>query len=401
MTSDRSLSTDFWRFWGAGALSNLGDGIRLTALPLLTAATTRSAFAVSAVLAITLLPWATVGIIGGAPADRLDRQKLILAGQTVRGGAVGALAILAAADAVSLSSIYIVAFVLGLGEVVVDSASQAAIPKLAKPSQLEQANSKMVAAEILTNEVLGAPIGALLFGIAVFVPFGVDAATFLLAALLVATIRTPLQDERSTMPVQRLRSDIADGLRFVLDDRLLRGMTISVGCLAGASAAGNSIFVLLVLDELDGTEAVFGIMIGIGALGGVLGSLVARHMVERIGRRRSLIGSTLLIAASIIALGLSPNILAATAVTFVATGVVATHNVISRSIRQAVTPDQLLGRAVASFRLVGRGAAAVGAALGGLIASLTTVRTTYIAAGMLSLAGTALITRATTDLEGA
>ncbi len=64
MTPDKSLSTDFWRFWSAGALSNLGDGIRLTALPLLTAATTRNAFAVSAVMVVTLLPWATVGVIG-------------------------------------------------------------------------------------------------------------------------------------------------------------------------------------------------------------------------------------------------------------------------------------------------------------------------------------------------
>ncbi len=313
---------------------------------------------------------------------------------------MGALAILVAADAVSLTSIYSVAFVIGLGEVVVDSASQAAIPKLAQPSQLEQANSRMVAAEVMTNEVLGAPIGALLFSVAVFVPFGVDAATFLLGALLVATIRTPLQDERSTVPAQRLRSDIADGLRFVFDNRLLRGMAISVGCLTGAAAAANSIIVLLVLEELDGTNTVFGVMIGIGALGGVLGSLVAQRVVERVGRRRALIGCTLLISASITGWGLSPNIPTATVLIFIGTGVVATFNVISRSIRQAVTPDRLLGRVVASFRLVGMGAAPVGAALGGLIASLTTIRTTYIAAGVLSLVGAALMARATTDLSG-
>ncbi len=217
------LSSDFWRFWCAGALSNLGDGIRLTALPLLAAATTRNAFAVSAVMVVTLLPWATVGIIGGALADRLDRRKLIVTGQLLRGVAVGALATLAATDSAGMAAIYIVSFVIGLGEVVVDSASQAAIPKLAERHQLEDANSKMIAAEVLTNEVLGSPIGALLFSVAVFVPFGVDAATFLLGALLVATIGTPLQDERSPASAQRLRSDIAEGLRFVFNNPLLRG----------------------------------------------------------------------------------------------------------------------------------------------------------------------------------
>ena len=153
------LSADYWRFWSATAVSNLGDGIRLGALPLLVTSITREPIAVATVTALTMLPWVVFGAVGGAIVDRTDRRRLIVRAQFARGLVMAALATAVALDRHELWMIYVAAFVVGLGEVLVDSAAQAAVPQLAgdDPDMLELANARLNTALLVTNEVVGAP----------------------------------------------------------------------------------------------------------------------------------------------------------------------------------------------------------------------------------------------------
>ena len=138
------LPTGFQRVLAAAVSSNLGDGIRLTALPLLAATITRDPLAIGAVTGVTMAPW-LLGPIGGAVVDRGDRIRIMQIGQVARGAAVAALGVAAIMGTVELWMIYAVALVIGIGEVLVDSALQASIPALVAPPQLEQANGRMVA----------------------------------------------------------------------------------------------------------------------------------------------------------------------------------------------------------------------------------------------------------------
>lgn len=115
-------------------MSNLGDGIRLTALPLLAATLTRDPLAVSGVVAATTAPWIFFGPIGGSQVDRTNRKLLMIGGQVVRGLVVAGLAVLVAADAVTMGHLYVTGAVIGLGEILVDTSSQAAIPLLSAGS---------------------------------------------------------------------------------------------------------------------------------------------------------------------------------------------------------------------------------------------------------------------------
>ncbi len=388
------LSGTFWRFWSAGALSNLGDGVRLTALPLLVATLTRRPFPVSMVTAATMIPWAVVGPFGGALVDRHDRRRIIITGQTLRGVAVAVLAVLVATGHTSLTAIYVVAATIGLGEVFVDSAMQAAIPKLASPSQLEQANSKMVAAEVATNDVVGGPLGAALFVAAAWLPFALDAASFLVGALLVSTVHATLQDRRDPAQRRSLRSEVGEGLRFTFGHPFLRGVAISVACFNGGMTAAASVSVLFVLDVLHSTERAFGWMTGIGAVGGLVGAIAAAPVVRRVGRRRMLVGCSVATTAAFGLLGVAGNVVVATALMFVAIGFSSAYNVVGRSARQSVTPDHLLGRVIASVRVIGLGAIPVGAAIGGLIATWIGVRATFGFAAVLGVVGSAVLSRA-------
>lgn len=100
MTS--SLGRDFDRFWLAAAVSNLGDGIRLGALPLLAVTLTDDARLIALVSAATMLPWLVLGPIGGVLVDRRNRRSLMVGAQLFRAALVGGLTIGIASDTVSI-----------------------------------------------------------------------------------------------------------------------------------------------------------------------------------------------------------------------------------------------------------------------------------------------------------
>lgn len=120
-----SLGSDFDRFLAASAVSNLGDGIRVGALPLLALSFTSDARLISFVVAASMLPWLVLGPIGGALVDRVDRRRLIVVSQLARAAFVGILLIGIATGAANIWWLIVVAFGLGAGEILVDTSSQA------------------------------------------------------------------------------------------------------------------------------------------------------------------------------------------------------------------------------------------------------------------------------------
>lgn len=389
------MSRDYWLLWSASALSNLGDGIRLGALPLLTASITREPLPVTLVSAITFLPWVVFGVVGGAIVDRHDRRWLTVGGQLGRGVAVSILAVLVVTDHVGLTAIYVVAFVIGVGEVVVDTSSQAAIPMLAPrtPAGLELANARMTAAHLVTNEVIGTPLGAFLFAAAAAAPFGLDAATFLAGALLVSLIRTPLQEVRPERR-QRVVDDIRDGFRFLAHHPFLRPMMVVAALLNVAFSAMGSIFVLLVIDVFEAPEFAFGVFIAVGAVGGLLGSLVADRVSSLLGRRGALVASSTIGVGAECVIGVAPGIGIASGLYLVSAFAAIVGNIVGQAVRQEVTPDQLLGRVVASYRMVGVAGIPAGAVLGGVVATVWGIRSVFAVSAVIGAVALVTLLRA-------
>jgi MFS family permease len=362
--------------WWAAATSNIGDGIRVTALPLLIATLTRDPLLVSGVTAATLAPWILFSLPGGAIVDRSNRRTLMVAGQVVRALFVAILAVAVATGWESIPLIYATAFVIGVGEVFVDTSLQASIPMLVDESQLEDANGKLLAVEFVTNDALGGPVGALLFATAAFVPFGLDAVTFLLGAFLITRITTPLQ-EPPTDEQSRMLQSIREGIAFVKNEVVLGRIAVAVALVNLAIGAGGSILVLLALEELGTTEFGFGLLIGAGAIGGFLGTLAAKPASRALGRRWSMTGGTLILAAGQLTIGLAPNGPVAGIGLAVGFFGISVFSVVGRALRQAVTPDRILGRVVTSFRFIAVGAAPIGALLGGFVARIAGLRAPY------------------------
>ena len=368
-----ALPAAFHLLWSATAMSNIGDGLRLTALPLLAASLTTDPRAIAGVAIAERLPWLVFILPGGAWADRLDRRTLRMRLDVARAMVMAVLVCLIAIDRVSIAAIYLVAALLASGEAVVDSSSIALVPSMVDPDDLERAGARLSSAELVANGVIGPPLGGLLFGLAIGAPFVVDAASFVGAALVLAFLRGSFVAKGSARPTESMRTQIADGFRWFWSRRLLRSLAIISTALGFAGFVGGSVFVLFATESLHLSGSGYGLLLVPSALGGLAGSALAPRLARFPLR--------FVLSASILASGLATLIIAAisipvlvAALMAVSAGAVLVWNILTIALRQRVIPDQLLGRVGASYRFLVYAGMPVGALVGGLLANAFGVR---------------------------
>jgi MFS family permease len=379
----------FAKLWAAQGVSNLGDGVYATALPLLAATLTRDPLAVSVVSFAEWLPWLLFGLLSGALLDRWDRRQVMWTVDAARFAVVGGLAVAVLADRAGIALLAAAGFVLGTGQTLVDTGAQSILPALVSrdPERLARANGRLVGTRVVTQELAGPPVGGLLFSLAAWSPFAVDAVSFAAGSALVASVRgrfgvaaaEPGPGGRRTT----LRSEIAEGLRWLAAHRVLRAAAALVAVVNLLLAAGAAVRVLFAQEELGLDPVGYGLLLGGSAVGGVLGSLVASRVDRLVGTARLAIGTMVVSALAFLVFGLSsaPWLAGlAYGLTGLATVV---FNVVLESLRQALTPDHLLGRVVSAFRLFGFGAVPIGSLLGGLLARSFGLRAPFVIAGVV------------------
>jgi predicted MFS family arabinose efflux permease len=282
---------------------------------------------------------------------------------------IGALGLAVLLGSASLPLMYAIFFLMGTLETLFDNASQAILPAVVSRDRLERANSRLLGAQIVSNELAGPPIGGFLFGVAVAVPFLLDAGTYAAGAALLLALRGQFRPERpEDAPPTTLVAEIGEGLRWLWNHRLIRTLAIMLGVFNMTLAATDAIFVLFAQDVLGLGSFGFGVLLTSGAVGGVIGSLMADRIILWLGSGKSLQAAVLISAVvlSVVALSESAVVVWAAFLLVGWTGVV--WNVITVSFRQAVVPQDIFGRVNSVYRLLGWGGISVGALLGGFLA---------------------------------
>lgn len=382
------LGHNYRKLWVASTISNLGDGVRLTALPLMASEITRDPAQIAAIDFASTLPWFLFALLAGAFVDRVDRRHAMGVANIIRAVLIGALAIAITTNNETMILLYITAFLLGCAETVFDNASQAILPRLVRKDQLERANSRMYAAEMITNQFAGPPLGAFLFITAAATPFFLDSASFLIAALLILSFSGSFKTERDiSAPKTSLRQDIGEGLRWLWSHKLLRTLAMCLGTWNAMQTAAFATFVLFALQILEVSKVGFGIILTTFTIGSLIGSLISTKVVDLMGPGRALILQMAIGVLGFLIIGLTSSPIVVGAV-FVTEGIVSVvWNVITVSMRQSIIPDRLLGRVNSVYRLLGWGMMPLGAALGGFLASAFGLRAPYFAAaGVLGAA---------------
>jgi MFS family permease len=397
--ADQPLPPAFRRLITASGLSNLADGVLTVALPLIAIRVTRSPVAIAGLATAVTLPWLLLSLVAGALVDRSDRRRVLIVANLARGLLVLGLAAAVMADSASLALLYVVAFAFGTVETLADTAAQTVLPSVVGPTQLTRANSRLFAVELGANQFAGPPLGGLLVAVGAVVALGSPAALWMIAALLL--LRLPASPAALRTPGSTLRSEIAEGLRFLAGHRVLRRLALMVGGFNLAASATGAVLVLHAVGDgsaLGLSEPGFGLLLTSAAVGSLLGSTVAERLELRFGRVRLLAltvpGSALLVASP----GLTSDVRLIGAA-FVAGGAaIVVWNVVTVSLRQRITPDRLLGRLNSAYRLLAWGTRPIGALAGGLIAQAAGLRSVFLVMGTATLT-LALLLRGLRDAD--
>lgn len=397
----RVLGAGYRRLWSASVVSNLGDGISMVAYPWLASAVTRNPLQIALIGVATRLPWFLFSLPAGVITDRVDRRRLVVwmdvtrfaitAGVTAAvalgGSSLATPASLEAGVAPGpdpvwpwLALLYGSALLFGMAEVLRDNAAQTLLPALVADSDLERANGRLWGAEMVMNSFAGPPLGGLLIAIGLALPFAVDAVTFAVSALLLASIQGSFRPKADRTGTASWRSDLAEGVRWLWGHRLLRSMALILGAMNAVTTMALATYVLFVQEVLGLDAASFGALLTAGAAGGVAGSVAAAAVSRRIGPGASLFTSLLGGAIAYAVTGLTSSWWVVWAMFAAFSFLAVLWNVITVSLRQAIIPDRLLGRVNSVYRFFAWGMMPLGSLVGGMVVTATDLVTGRILA---------------------
>ncbi|MEV7218047.1 MFS transporter [Kitasatospora cineracea] len=406
------LLRGFPTLWASVTISSLGDGMRFVALPLLAAELTGDARMIALVALAGQLSSLLLALPAGALADRLDRRRMLFWADAARTLVVGALAAAVAAHAARIGWLVLAALLLGTGGVLYSAGWSGMVPTLVPPADRARANSRLQAGALVTDTLVGTPLGAVLFGLAAALPFAVDTLSFACAAGLVLLLRGDFRPggagasagevgavgPRAERPA--LRRQVAEALRWLRGRPVLFRLCLARGLTGGVSSGLIAVLVLYAGRAQHLGPTGFALLVAAFAVGGLLGSVLTPRLLQHWGVRPTLTAGALGSAACALLLALAPvPAVAALAVAGYGVAEFAWY-VGGLTLRQAQVPTHLLGRVTMAHQLVFDASGAVGAALAGLLAHAWGVRAPYFVGAALLLAVPLLLPRSRREAQG-
>jgi MFS family permease len=371
---------DFVKLWTASTISLFGSQVSMIAIPAIAIITLNvSPFEAAMLGFFAMLPFILFTLPAGVWVDRLRRRPILIAGDVGRAIALATIPIAFAAGALTIWQLYVVGFVTGILTVFFDVADQSYLPSLLEADQLIDGNAKLQVS-VSAAQIGGQGVGGAIIGL-VTAPFAVlaDAVSFLVSAVLIFLIRKP-ESPPPERPVGAdggrgpgMRTEIADGLRYVLGNRYLRNIAASTGTSNLFNSLMFSIFFVYVFRTLGLSPLTIGLVGGLANTGFLIGALIAGRLARRIGVGRAIVLASFLAGSMELLIPLAPESSVAIpfifASQFVVGSMVVIYNVNQVSLRQAITPERMQGRMNATMRFIVWGTMPIGIVVGGILGS--------------------------------
>jgi MFS family permease len=398
---------DFVKLWTGQTISQIGSHITGTALPLAAALTLGATPLQMGLLAATgIAPALLIGLPAGVWVDRLRRRPLLIGADLGRALLLATIPLAALFGALGMAQLYVVGVLTSLLSVCFDVANRSYLPALVERGRLVEGNSKLAASSSLA-EIGGPSLGGALVQL-ITAPFAVafDALSFLVSAAAIALIRTP-EPPPHRQAGQRLSGAIGEGLAVVWRDPILRALTGSAAIARFFGSAFHTLYVLYLVNELHLPPVIVGVSIGVGGVGALIGAGLAERFTRRVGLGPALIASLLWATAPQMIIPLMAGSPAFVSGLLLATQLVgdvawSVYFINEISLRQAITPDRLLGRMNASVDVVVGAVGLVGVIGAGALAEVIGMRATLLIGALgLILAATPLIRSALPRLREA
>ncbi len=364
---------DFLKLWAGESVSLVGTQITVFALPLVAILTLHATvFQVGLLNMSRNIPIVIFSLFAGVWLDRRRRRPILIACSLGNAVLIALVPISSAMGWLSMGLLYAITILVGILSVVFDVGVLTYMPSLVGRKQLPASNSRIQTSTSLAMVAGPGVAGALVGVLTAPVTLTADAVSYLCSAIGLLTIRKREDEPEQPAVQQTVRKSIAEGLHSVYGSPILRSLLGLSGSFNFVQAGFITILVVYAVRDLGLTPFQLGIVIGATAVGGAIGAANANRVSKRFGVGPTMLvslgGATLLPMLFLIPTG--PDFLSIAlmcGIQFVYGFGVLMYNVHTVTLRQVVTPNRLLGRMNASYRLVLLGTAPPGAFLAGLI----------------------------------
>jgi MFS family permease len=376
---------DFALLWSGQSISLVGDGVYTVALALETLRIDDRPLALSLVLAARLLPTVLLLVAGGVIVDRVPRRFAMLASDTTRGVAVGAIALLVALGAVQVWELVVISAVFGAADALFYPAATAVTPEILPAELLVQGSALNHTSQTVAQLLIGPALGGLVVAALGYEwAFAIDAVSFAVSAgCVLAMASRPRPEPSGHSPL----ADAREGLRYVRSQRWLWVSLAGAGLANFAAFSPLGVLVpLLIRNVLHQGPIALGLVLAAGGVGGgMVALLVAKFGAPRL-RITSMWVGWAVSAAAIVGLSAAPNVWFAGASAFVITATLMFGNVMWNPIMQELVPPELLGRASSVDWLVSLSLSPLGVLAAGAAAGVIGTRATMLIGGCVALA---------------
>jgi len=375
-----------YRLLVAATASAFGDGIRTTLLPVI-ANSTGGVGAAGIVLAAGYLPWLFFGLIAGAVADHVDKARVMVLLDFARATAVALFALAALGGTPPLLAVAGLAFALGTAETLFDNAAVALLPLVTPAEELPRINSRLYTAQTLCASLAGPAVGALLYGVMGSGALIVDAATFLLSAILVrSTAARRAPDPQDATAWSGIRAEVTTGMRWLAQHSGMRNLALLYALLGAVSGALLAILPQYAVVNIHLAAGGYGFVLTFFGVGTFAGGLLSSRLLGRRAAGELLAACAALAVLAFVLTGAAEEAVVAFVAMSVLGVAVAVWTVTTISLQQKLVPQHLLGRVAAALRVSGLLTTVGGSLLAGPLVSWVGIsRTLYGCAVLITL----------------
>jgi MFS family permease len=375
----------FVRVFSASAISYFGSFITRIALPLAAIYVLGAdAIGMSAIRGFELVGWLVVGLFAGAWVDRLRRRPIMIAADLGRAILLGSIPLAAIAGLLSLPHLALVAFLAAILSSFFDTASFAYLPSLVGRERLIVANSAL-SASASAAEVTGFGLSGFLVQVLTApIAIAIDAASFVISAVLLLTIRRPEPPPPPAEEREPVLHEIRVGIREVARSPTLRALALAHAGNHVVWGVFGTTYLLFATGVIGLDAAPIGVITALGGAGSLVGAAMAGRLADRIG-----VGSAMILGLAGFTLGEALIPLAPTGAVLVGgallvvqqlfgDGAATIHDVLETSVKQSIVDERVLGRVNASIEFLTTITALVGSVGGGLLAEAFGLRTAMV-----------------------
>jgi MFS family permease len=352
------------------------------AFPLLILGITHSALLAGLAAALGRVPYLFLGLLAGVLLDRWDRKWSMIACDAGRALALAAIPLADLTRYLSVALIYAVILAEGIGFTVYDIAEQAILPRLVAKEQLAAATGFGNAGYSIAA-LLGPSIGGFLYQLGRTLPFVVDVVSYVASVFGLLLTRARFQEEPRPATGGNLSAEIKEGLKWLWHQPLVRFMALLTAGVNLLVSGMPLVIIVLMRQELHGSPAGTGVVLGLMAVGNAAGGLIAVKVQVRLTLARAIIADLWLVALAWLLLALAGSVVMVAATGTLVSLLLPIYEIVQYSYRAIQIPDRLQGRVTSAFHFVGNVGFPVGLAMSGALLQSLGPRLTIVVLGLI------------------